>query len=175
LDWHDTFFELIDMRSFSNLWYWIVLALAWSSAGQRVLDVPWDMVIRARRGRDSAAMAELSQMLRITVTRRLRIVEGSGPVLAGLGGFIVTSLALLGVVYGIEFAQAVLLLAGPLMAVSALSLRTARRIRDAGLDGPALVKAVGRLRLQTQAIGMLAIFVTALWGMYKNMNAYVLG
>ncbi|MEI4231735.1 component of SufBCD complex [Roseovarius sp. D22-M7] len=175
MDWQDTVFELINMRSFNNLWYWILLALVWSAAGQRVLDVPWDMVIRARRGQDAAAMADLSEMLRITVSRRLRIVDQSGPVLTGLAGFVVTSLALLAVLYGNEFAQAVLLLAGPLMGVAALSLRTARRIRDAGLDGPPLVKAVTRLRTQTQAIGMVAIFVTAMWGMYKNMNAYVLG
>ena len=32
LDWYATVFELIDMRSFSNLWFWIALAVVWSTA-----------------------------------------------------------------------------------------------------------------------------------------------
>ena len=42
-------FELIDMRSFSNLWFWIALAVLWSSVSHWVLGVPWDMVMRARK------------------------------------------------------------------------------------------------------------------------------
>ncbi len=42
-------FDLIDMRSFSNLWYWIALAVTWSSTSHWVLGVPFDMVLRARR------------------------------------------------------------------------------------------------------------------------------
>jgi len=175
LNWHDTVFELINMRSFSNLWYWIVLAVVWSSAGHRVLGVPWDMVIRARKTEDGEAMADFSEMIRINVNRRLRIVHEAGQVLAGLVAFVLTSLVLLAFVYGVEFAQAVFLLAFPVMLVTVLSLRTARAIRDRDLAGPALVKTVQRLRLQVQLIGMAAIFVTAMWGMYHNMSANVLG
>ena len=49
MDWYQTIFELIDMRSFSNLWYWIVLAVLWSSVSHWVLGVPFDMVQRAKR------------------------------------------------------------------------------------------------------------------------------
>jgi hypothetical protein len=42
-------FEVIDMRSFSNLWYWIALAVLWSSTSHWVLGVPFDMIQRARR------------------------------------------------------------------------------------------------------------------------------
>jgi len=73
-----TVFELINMRSFSNLWYWIVLAVVWSSAGQRVLGVPWDMVIRARKTEDGEALADFSEMVRINVNRRLRMMHESG-------------------------------------------------------------------------------------------------
>ena len=51
LDWYQSIFELIDMRSFSNLWYWIALAVMWSTASHWVLGVPWDMVIRAPASR----------------------------------------------------------------------------------------------------------------------------
>lgn len=167
--------ELINMRSFSNLWYWIVLALVWSSVGQRVLGAPWDMLLRARKTEDAAAMADVAQLIRIHVARKLRIMQESRLVLVGLAAFVLTSLALLAFVYAIEFAQAVFLLVFPLMLVSALSLRAARAIRAKDLDGLALVKAAQRLRLQIQLIGMVSIFVTAIWGMYQNMSANVLG
>ena len=35
--WYQTVLELIDMRSFSSLWYWIGLAVLWSSASHWVL------------------------------------------------------------------------------------------------------------------------------------------
>jgi hypothetical protein len=167
--------DLINMRSFGNLWYWILLALVWSSAGQRVLGAPWDMVLRARKTEDDATVADVAQLIRIHVDRRLRIMQESGLVVAGLAAFVLTSLLLLAFVYDIEFAQAVVLLVFPLMLVSALSLRTARIMCDRDLDRLALVKAAQRLRLQVQLIGMVSIFVTALWGMYQNMSANVLG
>lgn len=168
-------FDLINMRSFSNLWYWILLAFVWSSVGQRVLGAPWDMLLRARKTESDEAIADVAALVRIHANRRLRMLQEAGLVLAGLVAFLLTSLALLAFLYDIEFAQAVFLLVFPLMLVWALSLRAARAIRDRGLDGLALVKAAQRLRLQVQLIGMVTIFVTAMWGMYQNMSANVLG
>lgn len=175
MTWYDTVFELINMRSFSNLWYWIALAVLWSSASHRVLGVPWDMVMRARKGQGDTAMTDFSEMVRINVTRMLHIAQDSGLVLTGLAAFVLTSLGVLAVGYGNEFAQALVLLAFPLMVVTGLSLRTASVIRERDLGGMALVKTVQRLRLYIQLIGMASIFVTALWGMYRNMSVNVLG
>jgi len=175
LDWYGTVFELIDMRSFSNLWYWIALAVTWSSASHWVLGVPWDMAIRARKGQGAQAMQDFEDMVRITTRRILYVAHESGLVLAGLAAFVVTSLALLGFAYGREFAQAVFLLAVPLLLVGILSVRTAHIVHDQALAGEALVKRIQRHRLHIQMIGMASIFVTAMWGMYQNMNANVLG
>lgn len=175
MNWYDTVFELINMRSFSNLWYWIVLAVVWTSVGQRVLGVPWDMILRARKTEGDEIMADVSELVRIHVNHRLRIAQETGLALAGLAAFVLTSLMLLAFVYAVEFAQAVFLLVFPLMLVSALSLRSAHALRDQDLDGLPLVKALQRLRLQIQLIGMASIFVTAMWGMYHNMSADVLG
>ena len=49
MDLIDTLVELIDMRSFSNLWFWIALAVVWSSASHWILGVPIDLVYRAGR------------------------------------------------------------------------------------------------------------------------------
>lgn len=81
-----------------------------------------------------------------------------------------TSLVLLGFVYAIEFAQALLLLGFPMSLVGLLSLSTARLIRIEGSTGDVLQRRLMRHRLYTQIIGMFSIFVTALWGMYQNLS-----
>ena len=63
MDWYQTLFEMIDMRSFSNLWFWIALAVMWSTASHWVLGVPFDMVLRARRHGEEA-QADLEDMVR---------------------------------------------------------------------------------------------------------------
>ena len=49
MDLTQTLFDVIDFRSFSNLWFWIMLAVAWSTASHWVLGIPFDMVLRARQ------------------------------------------------------------------------------------------------------------------------------
>lgn len=174
MDWYQTLFELIDMRSFSNLWFWIVLAVVWSTASHWVLGVPFDMVVRARRHGEDAT-GDLEDLVRINVNRLLYIGRVSGLWLAGFACFALTMLILLGFVYEHEFAQAVFLLAFPLSIVGMLSLSTARLIAGEGSSGERLCKRLTRHRLYTQIIGMISIFVTALWGMYQNVTLGVLG
>lgn len=171
----DNVFELIDLRSFSNLWFWIALAVTWSTVSHWVLGVPWDMAIRARRGHGETAMTDFEDMVRINTGRLLYVADQSGTLMAGIAAFGLTSLALLGFVYGNEFSQALFLIAGPLTAVGLLSLRTARQIRARSLGGDALIARLARHRLAVQAIGMISIFVTAMWGMYQNMAIGALG
>jgi len=168
LDWYQTLFEMIDMRSFSNLWFWIMLAVMWSTASHWVLGVPFDMVLRARRY-GGEAEADLEDIVRINVNRLLYIAQVSGLWLLGLGFFALTSLVLLAFVYDIEFAQAVLLLGFPMSLVGMLSLSTAKLIRVEGSTGEVLRRRLMRHRLYTQIIGMVSIFVTAVWGMYQNL------
>ncbi|MCV2890057.1 component of SufBCD complex [Ruegeria aquimaris] len=174
MDWYASIFELIDMRSFSNLWFWIALAVVWSSASHWVLGVPYDMVTRARRVGGQAEQ-DLNDIARVNVNRMLYIVDVSGTWLFAFSCFILSGLATAGFIYGIEFAQAVFLLAFPLTWVALLNLVTARRVRAEMLEGEMLARALGRCRLYTQIIGMLAIFFTSLWGMYQNLSIGVLG
>lgn len=169
MDWYSALYELIDMRSFSNLWFWIVLAVFWSSTSHWVLGVPFDMVMRAARHGDQAEI-DLEDLVRIKTNRLMYIAQMSGLWLLGFGCFFLTMLALLGFVYHVEFAQAVLLLAFPLSLVGVLSLSTARLIQQEGASGELLRKRLTRHRLYTQIIGMISIFVTALWGMYQNLS-----
>lgn len=176
MDWYDTVFELIDMRSFSNLWFWIALAVLWSSVSHWVLGVPWDMVLRARRqDANHAAVRDLEDMVRINCNRILYIIGESGLLIAGFICFMLTVLFMLGFMYAVEFAQALFLLGFPLSLVGVFSLRAARSIHSQGLSGHALYKKMSRHRLTTQVIGMLSIFVTAMWGMLQNLHSGPLG
>ena len=173
MDVFRTIFGLIDPRSFSSLWFWIALAVTWSSASHWVIGVPFDMVVRARREGGDAAV-DLATIAAINVRRILHVAREAGPWLIGLAAFSLTLLGLLGFAYGIEFAQACFLLLLPMIAVGALSVRTAAAIEGAGAedaDGWAdLAGRLGRHRLMVQGLGVVSIFVTALWGMWQNLN-----
>jgi len=174
VDWYQTLLEQIDLRSFSNLWFWIALAVLWSSTSHWVLGVPYDMVTRARRNGGQSEV-DLEDIVRINVNRFLFIGRVSGLWLLGLTCFLLTGLMLLGFMYDIEFAQALFLLAFPLSLVALLSLSTAHKINHEGCTGELLRKRLTRHRLFTQLIGTVSIFVTAMWGMYKNLSLGVLG
>jgi hypothetical protein len=169
VNWYDTVFEVIDMRSFSNLWYWISLAVLWSSVSHWVLGVPFDMIVRARRRKEGEAVEDLQDMVRVNVNRIIYITEVSGSWMMLFGSAIFTAMAIVGFVYDIEFAQAVLLLTLPMAFIAMLSVRTARKIRREGDQGADLIKRLMRHRFVTQLLGVVAIFVTAMYGMFQNL------
>ena len=174
LDLYGTIFEAIDMRSFSSLWYWIMLAVVWSLVGHRVLGVPVDMISAARR-HGGQAEQDLEDMVRINVLRRLHFAAQGGIWALALGCFGMTVLLILGWGYGLELAQAIFLLGFPLGVVVVLSFLTARRIRTDDPQGEALHRHLMRHRFRVQTVGMGAIFITALWGMNANLTINVLG
>lgn len=168
LDWTSTVFEVIDMRSFSNLWFWIALAVVWSSASHWVLGVPFDMIGRARK-HGGQAQLDLEEMVRINIGRLLYIGRVSGLILLTFVSFLLTGLGMLAFWYDVEFAQAVFLILFPMTFVGLLSLSTAQLIESEQPTGEALYKRLVRHRFWTQVIGMISIFVTAMFGMYKNL------
>lgn len=182
MDIYDSVFELIDMRSFSNLWYWIVLAVMWSSASHWVLGVPYDVVQRARNqinrgdtGQAGNAVQDLEDLVRLNINRLTYISNLSGLWLMAFLFFLLSSLFTLGFIYQLEFSQALFLLLFPLSIVILLSVRKALEIHKTMPTGPELINHLTSLRLHTQLIGMFSILVTSMWGMYQNISAMVLG
>jgi len=169
VDWTKTLFDVINLHSFSSLWFWIVLAVVWSSASHYVIGVPYDMVLRARR-HGGQAQTDLEDLVRICVNRLLYISQESGLWLLGFLAFVLTVLLLLAFWYDVEFAQAVVLIALPMSLVGAMSLSTARRIAEEEPQDEALFRRLARHRFWTQVIGMISIFVTAMFGMYQNLS-----
>lgn len=167
MDFIDLVTEVIDLRSFSNLWYWIVLAILWSSLSHWVLGIPYDMVQRARRGHEDS-LRDLRLLAEVNSRRILDFVELSGVLMVALSGFVISALLVLGWGYRVEFAQAITLLILPLILVTAISVATARRLQQNGFEGVPM--QLRNHRLVVQMIGIVSIFVTAFWGMYTNVT-----
>ncbi len=168
MDLYSSIFEMIDMRSFTNLWYWIALAVTWSTASHWVIGVPFDMIRRAAR-EGGRAEADLADLVRINLDRIFHLMQQSGPWLTGFGTLILTLLAVTGFVYDVEFAQAVFLIAFPMTMIGALNLRTGARIRREDARGARLQRLLARHRAMTQGIGIVSIFVTTVYGLGKTV------
>ncbi|MEL7253128.1 MAG: component of SufBCD complex [Pseudomonadota bacterium] len=163
-------FELIDMRSFSNLWFWIMLAVMWSSTSHWVLGVPWDMVTRAQRAQDSQKLQDVEVLTHINARRIVVIADETGLLMVGFGCFVLTMLMLLGFFYQHEFSQALFLLGFPMSLVGLICIASSRRILTEVMMGDDLFRMMRRHRTLTQVVGMVSIFVTGLWGMMQNFN-----
>ncbi len=174
MDWYQIIFELIDMRSFSNLWYWIMLAVMWSSSSHWILGVPFDLISRARR-QGGEAQQDVEALVRINTTRLLYIARTSGIWLIAFLCFILSALFVLAVYYQIEFAQAVLFLLVPMTILAAMSIRVASLIETDTANGEVLDRRLMRLRTSIQLLGIVSIFVTSMFGMYQNMQIGALG
>ncbi len=169
MDWSNVLFQVIDLRSFSSVWYWIIVAVLWSSVSYYVLGVPFDLITKARR-HNGQAEEDMVDLVRINVNRLLGIAQTSGIILTGFVFFALTTLALLGFYYDLELAQALFLMALPLSIVGAVSLSSARKIRTADPEPAQLYAMLLRHRLWTQIIGMVAIFITAMYGMIQVLD-----
>lgn len=189
MDLSRTLFEVIDMRSFSNLWFWIALAVLWSSASHWVMGVPWDMVTRLRKRRAVAQkegspapeetttplMTDIEDLAYIHARRLLYIWRVSGSWGVAITSAMLALTAIWGFHYGMQFAQAVFLIALPLVVLGILSLRSALHMEAVGAKGETLLRRLRWHRFTVQLIGMVSIFITALWGMFQNLNTSVLG
>jgi hypothetical protein len=169
VQWYQNVYELIDMRSFSNIWYWVVLAVMWSSLSHFIIGVPFDMVTRARR-HGGQAMADLEDMVRVNTNRRLHVVKVSGMWLVGFVTATLTVLAILGFLYSIQFGQALFLLLAPASLVGVMGVEAAARIAREQMTGERLCRYMAVHRFKVQLLGMVSILITAMWGMWQNMN-----
>ncbi|MEX3015327.1 component of SufBCD complex [Gymnodinialimonas hymeniacidonis] len=167
MDFLDLVTQVINLRSFSNMWYWIVLAILWSSLSHWTIGVPFHLVSRAKRG-DERAEADMMVLARMNAERMLQYAETSGVAAVAFATFLLTGLAITGWAYGVEFSQAIFLLLCPSMLVVALGVWTSRRLHDTGYAKvPAMLR---QHRLIVQMMGVVFIFITAFWGMYQNVN-----
>ena len=127
------------------------------------------MVQRAKR-HGGEAEQDLIDITRINVNRQLSIAAMAGAWIIGFLFFLISSLAILGFWYEVELAQAVFLLILPMTIVGGVTLSTSRLIAASEPDGETIIRLLGRHRIWTQIIGMISIFVTAMFGMFQNLS-----
>ena len=156
--------NLIDTGSFSNLWFWLFLGTLWSHVMHAPMGVPVDLVRRAQAG-DPQAQADLHALSGVRIAEADR-VAGLAPWRAGGWSFVLALLAGLAVPHGLELAQAGLAVAAPLALVRWLEARAARQMADVP-DMAALIRAHGALRRRVQAVGIVAVFLTSIYGMLR--------
>lgn len=166
--------EVIDMRSFSSMWFWITLAVFWSAMSHYAIGVPYEMVQRAFRRNDEKLWRDLETLARINAERLLVIGSSAGVFVAAVAGFLLTTLLVLGFFYGVEFCQAAFMIAFPFSLVGLLSQRTARLILELEPKGPDLGRGLRRHRVYVQIIGLFSIFLTAFWGVFHVLSTGVL-
>ena len=165
---------LLDTRSFSSLWFWLFVIAIWGDIGRRVLGVPADVIRRARVEPDGHGGLLLLDWLTLT-SPRWQMGRTEGLVLLGLAGFGLTSLVLLGFVYGLEMAQAISLIGVPLALLFALRLRLARRLLPLIADahegrlppGQAVAQALRPIILHRRVATVLSVLtgiLLAMWG-----------
>lgn len=142
----------------------------WSTTSHWVLGVPFDMIARARK--DETTAQDLHDLVNINIRRLLYVTRVSGMWMIAIAAFVFTVLVVLGFYYWVEFAQALFLLLTPLAIVGVLRLSAAQQIATTAPEGEALYRRLTRHRMKVQAIGMVSIFITSLWGMWQNMQIY---
>jgi len=168
VDWTKAILETIDLRSFSNVWYWIGVIVLWSSLSHWIIGVPYDMIARAKR-RGGDAEKDLIDLARVNVNRVIDLSDSFGPWIIGFNFFLASSMGLLGFFYGFELAQAMFLMLVPVIIVGVLTVRAAKKIEREAQDVEMLCKILNTHRVYIQAIGTLSIFVTSMYGMYDNL------
>ncbi|MDS9467656.1 hypothetical protein RGQ15_08735 [Paracoccus sp. MBLB3053] len=169
---------ILDSRSFGSIWFWLLLTLAWIMAGRRILGVPADILSQVPRkpglDEDHPAALLLLDWLSLTLPR-WRIASHEATILMGISAFIVTVLSLLGFAYGLEMAQALVLLTVPFFVLFILEARLARRVEtilqaaergEIGVNSAAYAAArlMRRQRGMITAVSILAVAVTAYRG-----------
>ncbi|MEL6841208.1 MAG: hypothetical protein AAFP85_18130 [Pseudomonadota bacterium] len=165
----ETILAILQLDTFSNIWYWLAVAVTWAVVSHWVLGVPFDMIIRARR-RSSEALDDLEAIVDLHVRRFIMIDDMAGTPIVGLFAFVLTVLAIAGFYYEVEFAQGVFLIGFPLCIVGAVCQHACRKYQRDPPGRENLVAELMRLRIIIQVIAMIAIFVTAFYGMYYTLS-----
>ena len=170
---------ILDSRSFNSIWFWLMLATCWSLAGRSVLGVPPDIIHKAMRRHDDTAEAERAAITLLDwlslMLPRWRVDPREGSWLFGLAVFFLVVLAMLGFAYGLEMAQALVLLLAPLGILAILRLRLARKlaaILDQARSGAISVAEAAnraappmrRHRFLTSFLSILSVALAAYWG-----------
>ena len=158
-------FSLIETTSFFNLWYWMMMIVAWSMTAHWTLGVPYDAIRHADRlGGDFAEHCDLQA--HINARRLIYYFDRGGPYFIAFVSFMLALIGGWGFYQGYELAQAFFVLTAPLLSTSVFTVRLAYRIKEEALQGEDWRKALKRRRIMNQGIGILAITLASMATIY---------
>ncbi len=166
--------ELLDARSFSSLWFWLVLVTIWWVAVSRVFGVPLSIVRRAFQG-DGQAQRDMEDLVRIHARRLHGIGRSFGIWMVGVSFALLTGLGLIGFHFRVELAQALFLVVFPFALAVALDLMAAARIDLERPSGVYLQLYVWRQMNRIRFIGLAAILISVIWGLPRISPAPIFG
>lgn len=161
--------QLFQTKSFDNVWYWVLLAIAWSLMSYWTFGVGHHEAVQARRN-GGEHLTEFETIVGIYCKRVCESLDRYGTFAALAISFILAMLATLGFWFWILFAQALFLLVAPLMAANVVTLIFACRQDRAPLAGKALIRRYRNLRMLKQAIGVFTIMTASAWGALINLG-----
>ncbi len=168
MDWTDAIARVIALDTFDNVWFWAAVIVSWAVACHWLIGVPFDMLMRARRGGDQE-MSDLEALVDINVRRIMWFQQIAGAGSAGLVAFVLAGVGLLAFGYRFELAIGAMVLGVPLLLVALLNLSLAHELDREPLRGKALLARLFRVRLWTQVLAAISLFVTAVFGMAFNI------
>jgi hypothetical protein len=157
------FTELFRTKSFDNIWYWLMLSVAWSVTTQWTLGVG-NHDARAAMDKGGKYMSDFETLVRIYCDRMHENAKRYGSQAMFGFCFVLASLATLGFWFWILFAQAMFFLVFPFCVTTLISVMYAHRQVEDPRTGKDLVKRYRKLRLLKQTIGVFTITTTSFWG-----------
>ncbi len=135
------------------------------------MGVPHDIINYAKRYGGSAE-EDLKAILQVNINWVTLIVDLAGPYLLGFAFFVNTLLIALGFYYWMEMAQAMAVIILPATILSAISVKTVRKLASTELDMDQIYKILRFHRLKTQMFGVASISLAAVIWMYRIYLAF---
>lgn len=184
----DSLIGFLDSRSFGTVWYWLVVVGIWSLTGRSVIGIPAEIVIRARAAiqedkGDSPVVLHLLDWVSL-VLPQWEMGRREGAAMLAVAAFALTSLAIMGFVYGLELALASFLLLLPWAILFGLRLVLVRRLvpllaeaeqgaRPLAEVAASVVRRMVVHRRLVTMLSMISVAATALLGAWWSVvNPY---
>ncbi|MGB0960053.1 MAG: hypothetical protein ACPGVK_07375 [Halocynthiibacter sp.] len=138
-----------------------------------------DVIRDAQRHGDADGRSQVMLDVEVSANiRARRIMEmsriGGNSVAIGIS-FILSTLAMLGFYYGVEFAQALFLIAFPYVFVVLHMVKTARRLTTNRPTGADMIAVLLGHRAVVQIIGIFGLFFAIMWGMFTLLTTVAIG
>jgi hypothetical protein len=152
--------DLLTSSSFGNIWYWLFMAITWSTLCHWILGVPYDMVLDAER-KGGTFESNCEAMIQAHVLRVTTIFQSGGVAIIAGVAFVLALLATIGFGFLFEGAIAAFMMLTPIVLVMGASVHLAFQIQREGLSGPAVRSRMGWRRFWNQVIGLISIVCSA--------------